>query len=360
MARDPFTAYESGLARLLEQMGADHPRYTEGLTFESRLRENIAQARRYGDTETRRAERAQILEALNALALAALDVPFNTLYREESGEGGVAADSGTVSAGERGVAIGGDVTGGTIITGDHNVVNVAGRPRSTPEPAGRGTGAGDRAGVEGALRMARRTLAILEEQAAAYTALTIPAHLQIELEEQRAKVAELEARLAQPAAADERLERATGSGPLREQGEGEHRPRIFLCHANEDKAQVQELYHRLKAAGYHPWLDKYDLLPGQDWRREIEKIIRDPYNLIVVCLSRNSITKRAMVQREIKWALDVLDQMPEDTIYLIPARLEACQVPDRLSHLHYVNLFEQDGFEKLKQALDFEIDRGFA
>jgi 3',5'-cyclic AMP phosphodiesterase CpdA len=54
----------------------------------------------------------------------------------------------------------------------------------------------DRESSERALRLDRRTLAILEEQAAAYTALTIPAHLQIELEEQRRKVTELEARLA--------------------------------------------------------------------------------------------------------------------------------------------------------------------
>jgi len=43
-----------------------------------------------------------------------------------------------------------------------------------------------------ALKMARRSLAILEEQAAAYTALTIPAHLKIELEEKRRQVQELE------------------------------------------------------------------------------------------------------------------------------------------------------------------------
>jgi hypothetical protein len=70
------------------------------------------------------------------------------------------------------------------------------------------------------------------------------------------------------------------------------KPRIFLCHASEDKPRVKELYHQLKAAGYHPWLDKYDLLPGQDWRQEIEKIISDLDNLIVVCLSQKSITKR--------------------------------------------------------------------
>ena len=46
-----------------------------------------------------------------------------------------------------------------------------------------------------ALTRARRTLAILEEQAAGYTALTIPAHLKIELEEKRREVADLEDRL---------------------------------------------------------------------------------------------------------------------------------------------------------------------
>ena len=135
------------------------------------------------------------------------------------------------------------------------------------------------------------------------------------------------------------------------------KPRIFLCHAKEDKPRVRELYHQLKQAGYHPWLDKEDLLPGQDWRHEIEKIIRDPYNIVVVCLSCNSVTKWGVVQQEIKWALDVLDQTPEGTIYLIPARLEDCQVPDRLSKRHWVELFEPDGFEKLKQALDFEIGK---
>jgi formylglycine-generating enzyme required for sulfatase activity len=137
----------------------------------------------------------------------------------------------------------------------------------------------------------------------------------------------------------------------------EHQPRIFLCHASEDKARVEALYHQLQAAGYHPWLDKHDLLPGQDWWTEIERVISDPFNLVVVCLSDNSTSKRGVVQREIARALDVLEEMPEETIYLIPARLEACQVPRRLVGLHWVNLFEPGGFERLRGALDFEIGR---
>jgi len=55
----------------------------------------------------------------------------------------------------------------------------------------------DHEALERTLKRARRALQILEEESAGYTALTRPAHLQIELEEQRKEVASLEARLAQ-------------------------------------------------------------------------------------------------------------------------------------------------------------------
>jgi formylglycine-generating enzyme required for sulfatase activity len=135
------------------------------------------------------------------------------------------------------------------------------------------------------------------------------------------------------------------------------KPRIFLCHASEDKARVRQLYDRLTQAGYAPWLDKVDLLPGQPWRPAIKNIITNPYNLVVVCLSCNSVTKRGVVQEEIAWALDVLKQTPEGAIYLIPARLEECEVPDRLADLHWVDLFEPDGFEYLKRSLDYELGK---
>jgi hypothetical protein len=67
---DAFSSYEHGLKALLERLGKDHPRYLEGLTLQTRLLENIAHARLYGDSEIRRAERAQIVDALNRLTLA--------------------------------------------------------------------------------------------------------------------------------------------------------------------------------------------------------------------------------------------------------------------------------------------------
>ena len=55
----------------------------------------------------------------------------------------------------------------------------------------------DCAAVEQMLTTAKKVLTVLEQQAAGYTSLTIPASLKVQLEEKRQEVTSLEARLAQ-------------------------------------------------------------------------------------------------------------------------------------------------------------------
>ena len=126
--------------------------------------------------------------------------------------------------------------------------------------------------------------------------------------------------------------------------------KMFLCHSSSDKAAVRALYKRLQNDGLDPWLDEENLLPGQDWEREIEKAVREA-DVVLACLSREAVSKKGFVQKEIKFALDVVDLQPEGTIYLIPAKLEECDVPERLSEWQWVNLFEETGYEKLLRAL---------
>lgn len=52
-----------------------------------------------------------------------------------------------------------------------------------------------------------------------------------------------------------------------------------------------------------------------------------------------------------KFALDAADEKPEGKIFLIPARLEECTIPDRLKQLHCVDLFDLNGYERLLKAL---------
>ena len=131
--------------------------------------------------------------------------------------------------------------------------------------------------------------------------------------------------------------------------------RIFLCHSSADKPAVRELYQRLRADGFEPWLDEEDLLPGQDWQHEIPKVVRNA-DAVVVCLSHGSITKTGYVQKEIKFALDVADEQPEDTIFLIPLKLEECDVPERLSRWQWVDYFDSNGYARLLKALRARAD----
>lgn len=128
------------------------------------------------------------------------------------------------------------------------------------------------------------------------------------------------------------------------------KPTIFLCHSSGDKDAVRALYRRLKRNGFASWIDEKNLLPGQDWQLEIERAIRAS-DLVLMCLSRDSVSKRGFVQKEFRFALDVAGRQPEGSIFLIPVRLEDCLVPDRLSGIQWVDLFEPEGFQQLMRVL---------
>jgi hypothetical protein len=73
-------------------------------------------------------------------------------------------------------------------------------------------------------------------------------------------------------------------------------------------------------------MDEEKLLPGQDWEAEIRKAVRGSH-VVLVCISKSSLTKEGYVQKEIRHALDVADEKPDGTIFVIPVRLERCEVP---------------------------------
>lgn len=134
--------------------------------------------------------------------------------------------------------------------------------------------------------------------------------------------------------------------------------KVFLCHSSADKPAVRELYQKLRAEAWiDPWLDEIKLLPGQEWDLEIEQAI-EATDIIIVCLSNNSITKRGYVQKEIKIALDYSDLRPEGEVFIIPIRLEDCKPPKRLSKWQYADYFEGQREEAFKRLLSSFEKRG--
>jgi hypothetical protein len=130
----------------------------------------------------------------------------------------------------------------------------------------------------------------------------------------------------------------------------ERRPiKVFLCHAHIDKYVVRDLYLRLSRDGVDAWLDKEKLLPGQDWEYEIPKAVRES-DVVVVCLSKQ-FNEAGFRQKEVRLALDTAMEKPEGEIFIIPARLEECETLPSLRRWHWVDLFENDGYERLIGAL---------
>jgi len=125
---------------------------------------------------------------------------------------------------------------------------------------------------------------------------------------------------------------------------------IFLIHAHTDKETVRRLYLRLVSDGLNVWFDAERLQPGQDWQNEIRDALLK-CDVVIVCLSKAFDKQQGYRHKELKLALEKANFLPDDEVFIIPARLEKCDMPESLRHLHRVDLFKAGGYKKLINAL---------
>lgn len=76
---DSLSSYTQGVERLLAQLDRGQPQYSEVLSYQRQLADNIQQARLYGDPQSIRVARTEIIANLNRLSLDTLNMPFNKL-----------------------------------------------------------------------------------------------------------------------------------------------------------------------------------------------------------------------------------------------------------------------------------------
>ena len=133
----------------------------------------------------------------------------------------------------------------------------------------------------------------------------------------------------------------------------ETRPQIFIAYAVEDLTLIRRLARALRSGGCAPWLDKEKLIPGQNWPRAIERAIQTS-DAFLACFSPRSAVKRGQFQSELRYALDCARRLPLEQIFLIPVRLEACEVPRAIAeHVQYVDLFPDwnAGVQRILRAI---------
>ena len=128
------------------------------------------------------------------------------------------------------------------------------------------------------------------------------------------------------------------------------RRRIFLSYAREDGTRVREIYDRLRAMGYDPWMDRSQLVPGELWELTIRKEIHNA-DVFLACLSDKAVAKEGILRKEMQEALDTWNERLAAGFCIIPVRIEECKVPRELAHLQWVDLFSDNGWANLRSAL---------
>lgn len=132
--------------------------------------------------------------------------------------------------------------------------------------------------------------------------------------------------------------------------------KIFLSYSSKDKDKIGELYDKLMAEGYSPWMDKKSLYPGDLWAKAITTSIQQSH-FFIACLTNNSVDSKCYLKKEIKLALEVLQKRRKKDIFIIPVRFEPCDVPKVLSGFHWVDLYQEGGWEQLLQAIRLKVQQ---
>ena len=133
--------------------------------------------------------------------------------------------------------------------------------------------------------------------------------------------------------------------------------KVFVSYAKEDRDRALKYFDLLVKAGTTPWIDIKHLLPGQNWEAEIEKAFSDAH-VVVLLLSKKSVSKRGFVQREANDAIERLRYKQPTDIYVLPLLLEPCDVPSHIAgRLQYVDLSTPGAWNQVCASLELAAEQ---
>lgn len=130
-----------------------------------------------------------------------------------------------------------------------------------------------------------------------------------------------------------------------------------MSYASPDKTRVLTFYEGLTAKGFKLWMDCKRLKPGQNWEFEIRRELTRA-TLVLVFISQYSVDRRGYAQRELKLALDKLNEKLVDDIYLIPILLDDdVKVPLQLEQIQYVRASQEKCIDAVSDAINYQLRR---
>jgi hypothetical protein len=113
----------------------------------------------------------------------------------------------------------------------------------------------------------------------------------------------------------------------------ERRPRVFICHASEDRGVADRLVAFIDRTGAHAWIDRREIRAGDSIVQKIDDGLGGATH-VAVLLSSTSVSK-PWVMRELSSATSRM--VVDPSVRLIPVLLDDCSIPAMLHDLRFAD-----------------------
>ena len=109
---------------------------------------------------------------------------------------------------------------------------------------------------------------------------------------------------------------------------------IFFSYSHEDEDIAEDMYRRLDGAGFDLWMDRHELLPGENWLDRISNAVNQ-CAFFLVLLSSSSVKSR-WVKEEVAWAMNSRPGLEER---IVPIVIEPdIAIPTSLSGRNFIRM----------------------
>jgi hypothetical protein len=126
--------------------------------------------------------------------------------------------------------------------------------------------------------------------------------------------------------------------------------KLFISYSRKDAAFADDLAQALALRGYEIFIDRRDIPPLEEWKREISHLI-DRSDTIVLIISKNSMTSN-VVQWEIAQAVASGKRLAPVVIDDVQSNL----IPEALSLFNYVSFLPPLSFEQQSELLCLALE----
>jgi len=99
---------------------------------------------------------------------------------------------------------------------------------------------------------------------------------------------------------------------------------VFISYSRRDADVIESIVSELEAAGIDVWLDREDITPGKQWRKQIVEAI-DTADAFVLNLSPNSAASDNVL-KELNLAEESLDP------FILPVMLSEIKIPNEMRY----------------------------